>query len=277
MGCLRKVLRCVLCLAAALASGGAASFCTEPVSAAEPFTYLYDAPEEEAVPLAAQRLSKKDGWLGVEEGDTTHRFEGCAVLMNDKIVAVLRKDTPDVDVYSRQTRGLKLCARLQPICGGRAGLERTSLAVKENTRTRVSLEVRFQSPSNEPCHVLYEMSIGEAFIKTTGGPGVEKLRVQAPCRFVVMPDFFGDDVVVDASTIPVARAELPSENFLLHMMHGGEAVVMTVSESRDNDVEIALSDAAPRRIVSSDVSYGKKPHVWIAILADNGIWHERAV
>mgnify|MGYP000603281593 CR=1 FL=1 len=52
---------------------------------------------------------------------------------------------------------------------------------------------------------------------------------------------------------------------------------MTVSESRDNDIQIALSDKAPRQIVSSDVSFGKKPHVWIAILADEGIWHAREI
>jgi hypothetical protein len=251
-----------------------------PVSPVEPFTYLYDAPEASCVPLSEPRLLKKDGWSVLEEDDTTHRFEGCAVAMNDKIVVVLHKDTPDADVYSRQTQGLKPCARLQPVCAGRAGradLKRTSLAIKENTQGSVSLEVRFQSPRNEPCRITYEMNVGEAFIKTTAGPGVEKLRVQAPCRFAVMPDFFGDDILVDASTISVPRAELPSENFLLHMMHGGEAILMTVSESRDQDIAITLSGTAPREIVASEVSYGTEPHVWIAILADQGIWHQHAV
>ena len=101
--------------------------------------------------------------------------------------------------------------------------------------------------------------------------------MRAPCRVAVLPDFFGDDIVVDATTVPVARAELPSENFLLHMMHGGDAILMTVSESRDNDIGIALSGAGPRQIDWSDISFGKKPHVWIGILAGKGIWHQRTV
>ncbi|MFH1919994.1 MAG: hypothetical protein ABIP48_08935, partial [Planctomycetota bacterium] len=253
------------------------SLCTAPVSAAEPFTRLYDAPEASSVPLSEERLSAKDGWTALEEDDTTHRFAGCAVFTNDKIAAVLRKGTPDVDLYSRHTQGLKLCARLQPICEGRAALERTSLVVRENTQSSVSLEVGFRSAGNEPRQLAYEMNVGEPFIKTAAGAGVEKLRVRAPCRFAVMPDFFGDDIVVDAATISVPRAELPSENFLLHMMHGGEAILMTVSQSRDNDVEIAVSAAEPRQIVSSDISYGRKPHVWVAVLAENGIWHEHTV
>ena len=272
-----RVLPPVLGLAAACVCGGSVSFSEEPVSAVAPFMYLYDAPEASSVPLSEQCLSERSGWTGLEEDDTTHRFEGCAVFMNDKIVAVLRKNTPGVDVYSRQTRGLKLCARLQPVCDGSADLEQTSLAVEENTRSCVSLQVGFRSPRDEPRHIFYEMNVGEAFIKTTAGAGVEKLRVEAPCRFAVMPDFFGDDILVDASTISVPRAELPSENFLLHMMHGGEAILMTVSESRDNDVGITLSDTGPREIVGSDISYGKKPQVWIAILAGEGIWHERPI
>ena len=46
--------------------------------------------------------------------------------------------------------------------------------------------------------------------------------MKAPCRFAVLPDFFGDDMLVDAAAIPMGRAELPSENFLLHMVPGGD-------------------------------------------------------
>lgn len=276
MWCFR-VLRPVVCLAPALLAAGSVSLCREAVSAVEPYTYLYDAPGASAVPVSASRLAEKDGWVELEEDDTTHRFQGCAVLLNDKIVAVLRKESADVDVYSRRAEGLKLCARLQPICNDRAGLKPTTFAVKENTRSTVSLEVGFRSPDNERCRVVYEIEVGAPFIKTTAVGGVEKLRVHAPCRFVVMPDFFGDDIVADASRISVPRAELPSENFLLHMIDGGEAILMTVSESRDNDVLVALSDTAPREIVSSEVSYGAEPHVWVAVLAGEGIWHEHAV
>jgi len=269
------ITACVVTAAAGRRSGAAEAPSGKP--AAEPSTYLYDASEASVVRLSEQWLSQKSGWSRLEEDDTAHRFAECAVLMNDKLVAVLRKGTPNVDLYSRHAQGVSLCARLQPMCGGSADFPRTSLAVKENDRSSVALEIEFRSPRKGPCRITYELNAGAPFIKTTVGGGVEKLRVQAPCRFAVLPDFFGDDIVVDAATIPVPRAELPSENFLLHMLHGGEAILMTVSESRDNDTEIALSASAPREIVSSDIPYGKKPHIWIAILADKGVWHQQPV
>jgi hypothetical protein len=275
--CSRMVLRRVSRFAAAWAWVGVAALHVGAGSAAEPFTCVYDAPAETAAGLSEKTLSRKTGWLPVKPGDTTHRFRGCTVFMNDKIVAVLHGDSGDVDLYSRQTQGLKRCARLQPVRGDGANLRRTSLAVKENTRSSVSLEVGLPSPGGKPRSVTYKLNIGQPFIKTTATPGVAELRVRAPCRFAVMPDFFGDDILVDAAAISVGRAELPSENFLLHMMHGGEAILMTVSQSRDNDIAVTLSKSTPPRIESSDISYGPKPDVWVAVLAEKGVWHERAV
>jgi hypothetical protein len=232
------------------------------------------------MPLPEEGLAKPRGSTLLEEDDCRHRFAGCPVLMNDKIVAVVCKDAPQVDVYSKQASG-KMCALLKPICDGGAELQRTSpdgqVVIRQNSRSAVAIEVEFRTPRDLSRRITYELDAGAAFVKTTAGEGVQGLRVKAPCRFAVLPDFFGDDILVDAAAIPVGRAELPSENFLLHMIPGGDAIVMTVSESRASDVAVTLSDAAPRRIVASDVSYGKKPRIWVAVLADRGIWHERAV
>lgn len=141
----------------------------------------------------------------------------------------------------------------------------------------MSIEVGLRLPGNKSGQIVYELGAGAAFVKTTAGGGVEKLRVAAPCRFAILPDFFGDDIVVDASAFSVSRAELPSENFLLSMLPGGDAIVLTVSESRENDVEISLTDSAPREIAHTDISYGGKPHIWIAVLHDKEIWHEREI
>src|ERR1051325_8997794 len=232
-----------------------------PAPLAEPSTYLCDAPDSPVSALAGEWLSRMNGWSRLEEDDKTHAFRGQPVFMNDKIVAVLEGDSPVLAVYSRQTQGSKLCARLQPICDGRSDMKRTSVVIKENGRSAVAIEVSFGSPRNQTHQFPYELNAGEPFVKTTASSGVEKLRVQAPCRFAVLPDFFADDIVVDATTIPVSQAELPSENFLLHMMHGGEAILMTVSESRDNDILVHLSGDSSRQIAFSDVVFGNKPRI----------------
>jgi hypothetical protein len=263
------------CLSLVLAGTAAFSPAAAP---AEPSTYLYDAPDAPpAAAVAEPWLARIGTGSALSEDDKTHTFRGQAVFMNDKLVAVVEADSPGVALYSRQTPGTKLCARLRPSCASRVDLKRTALAIKENARGSIALEVAFRSPDNQLRQITYELNAGEPFVKATGSAGVEKLRVEAPCRFAVLPDFFGDDIVIDAAAIPVAQAELPSENFLLHMTNGGEAIVMTVSESRDNDIVARLSGDSNRQITSSDIAFGNKPRIWVAVLADKGIWHERPV
>lgn len=264
-------------LAVVLTCQDAVSCGGEATPAVEPSAYVYDAADESAVRLAEQWTPQQRGWSRLEEDDTEHHFAGCPVLVNDKLVAVLRKDTSDIDLYSRQALGVRLCARLQPISDGTAGLPRTTLEIKANSPDGVALEVGFRSPRGEPRRITYELNAGAPFLKTKVAGGVDKLRVQAPCRFAILPDFFADDILLDAAAIRVPQAEVPSENFLLHMLLGGDAILMTVSESRENDIEIGLSDTTPREIVHSDISYGNKPHIWIGILADKGVWHQQTV
>jgi len=276
----RGVLRGASGIVAAIAIVGTVVASVGPAAAqsapsAEPFARLYDVPPEAAADLSESALSAKRGWTPVEAGDEAHRFQGAAVLMNDKIVAVLHPATADVDVYSRQTGGLKRCARLRPVGADGAAMRRTGLKVRANRPHGVSLEVGLASPAEGPCHVTYDLAVGAAFLRTTAA-GVARLRVLAPCRFAVVPDFFGDDIVVDAAALPLARADLPADHFLMHLMHGGECIVMTVSEAAERDVQVAVATGGAPAIESSDIPYDK-PHVWVAVLAGRGIWHERTV
>ena len=55
-------------------------------------------------------------------------------------------------------------------------------------------------------------------VQVEPGPGADWLRVECPGRFVVLPDFFADDLIIDARTgTPPDSIELPSENFVLHL------------------------------------------------------------
>jgi hypothetical protein len=321
-----RAARPAMCGLAATLAWAFVAAAAESAATPDPATYLYDIPPALAEPLAAEWLPPAGGGARLEEDKLDHRFQGRPVLANDKIVAVLRQGTAELDVYCRLPQGGRHVARLQPICEGderakradgtpapsppgtrlRATLPRgergaISVTIKENTRTAVAIEVQFRSAGGEMRRITYALAAGGPFIKTTAGPGVQKLRVYAPCRFAVLPDFFGDDILVDARAIPTPGTELPSENFLLRLLPGYETLLLTVSESRDNDVAVRLEDGEEkgdsphlperpggcfaqmgtvpffRQITCSDIAYGRKPHVWVAILSGRGIWHEHSV
>jgi len=238
---------------------------------------LFDTGVSSPDPLGRDALSKKTRWTRLPEDDTDHVFQGDAVFMNDRLAVVLRPSGPGAEVYAASPAGPTQRAVLAPVSGDR-GARLASVAIVENTPSVVAVDATFKAADGEPLVLRYELEMGQVFVRTEARAGASGLRVQAPCRFVVLPDFFADDIVVDATEIPVPQAELPSENFLLHMLPGGEAIVMSVWDARETDARIALSgQGQQRRIGHSELRYGKQGRIWVAVIEDRGVWHTRNV
>ena len=101
--------------------------------------------------------------------------------------------------------------------------------------------------------------------------------VNAPCRFVVLPDFFADDTVVDACQLPVAAADIPGEHFLMHLLGRGEAIVMPVWEKSGSDARLRIQEAGAGRLIAhSEIPYSGGA-IWLAFLEGSGIWHTRDI
>jgi hypothetical protein len=126
--------------------------------------------------------------------------------------------------------------------------------------------------------VRFRLEPGQVFVKTETRSGGVRLRLEAPCRFAVLPDFFADDTAVDAAELPVDRAELPSENFLLHLVGRGEAIVAAVWNQREEDIQVAMAGQDKAKVIqASEIPYGTKGNVYVAVLESPGIWHSHDV
>lgn len=237
---------------------------------------LFDTGTPSAEPLAPAALVERRGWTPVAEGERGHRVKGDAVVVNNRLALVLRRGSHGAELYSLRGKP-RLRAVLSPV-GQVAARALRSVAVVENSQTRAALDATFDAPQGPKLTTRCELTMGQPFVHTVAGAGVAALRVGAPCRFAILPDFFADDIVADATELPVAQADLPSENFLLHLVGDGDAVVMTVSKSRGNDVRIMLAGAGDqRRIEASRVQYGRDRSVWVAVVDGPGAWHVRDV
>ncbi len=76
--------------------------------------------------------------------------------------------------------------------------------------------------------------------------------------------------------------EIPSENFLLQLIGDGEAIVMSVFESRSNDAHLRLEgEGAKRQIAGSEIEFGtaksdagsRPGKIWVSIFEGPQIWH----
>jgi hypothetical protein len=243
---------------------------------------IFDTGTSAAAPLAGKAVADKAGWKRVPEDAAAHKFTGDAVLANDRIALVFRRDGPGAELYANSAQGAALRAVLAPVSGKACG-RLAAVAAAENSAGSAAVEAAFKMPDGKDAvvrfaAVRFQLLPGQAFAKTEARGGAERLRVEAPARFAVMPDFFADDIAVDAADLPADRAELPSENFLLHMVGGGEAIVMAVWNQRQEDVQVTLAgQGKDRKIQASEIPYGAKGGIFVAVLEGPGIWHSHDV
>jgi hypothetical protein len=214
----------------------------------------WDTGKSSPAPL---RLEARDSWTAVEESAT---FKGDAVLSNGRVTAVFRRESGAVE--------------MGPVRFLLAGATRLSKAVLvENGKTSATIEATWKTPKGDAT-AKFRLKRGEVAVEVAPGAGASRLRVECPSRYVVLPDFFSDDIVIDAAKIPPATAELPSENFLLHFAGKGEALAMVVFENRDQDVSCTLAGAGvARQFTGSEIVFGKDKKIWVSLLEAPQIWH----
>jgi hypothetical protein len=135
--------------------------------------------------------------------------------------------------------------------------------------------VRFASGAAEAEIIL---GVGRVHVEVKPGKGASFLEVRTPTRYAVLPDFFADDVVYDPARFESDNLAVPAENFLLQMVEGGNAIVMSVWQGgRDPRVALALEgNGDARRITSSRIEFPGGP-VYVGVLAGRGVWHNQAV
>src|SRR6185503_18922021 len=98
--------------------------------------------------------------------------------------------------------------------------------------------------------VRFRLPKGELFVESQALSGDARLSIECGGRFVILPDFFADDILVDGWKLPVDRVDLPSENFVLHLQGEHDAIVMAVFENRDQDVRLNVGRQEQNRLIT---------------------------
>ena len=223
--------------------------------------------------ISAETLAAKTGWTLIGPGREASSFEGDAVVANGKILAVFRKEGAAIEVHSgSESALLRFRAILQATDGNAAHLVRLSLT--ENGKGRVCVEASYQTAKGTAIAARFSLKKDDVALEAEPGAGASTLRVECPGRFALLPDFFADDIRIDAAKIPLPMVEVPSENFVLQPAPDGDAIVMAVFENRDQDVKLTLSGEGEQRIVSgSEIRFGKDRKIWVSLLEGPQIWH----
>lgn len=242
-----------------------------------PGVCLFDTGASSPQSYASGDLAARAGWTQVPEETTAYQFKGDALFFNDKIAVVLRRGGSGAELYTRTGNEFTKRALFAPAAQEKS-VGFASASIIENSLGSVTLDISFQSGGVQSLALTLELKMGDCAVSIKPKEGVERLKVIAPSRFAVMPDFFADDMVIDARQIPVAESELPSENFFLQPLGNGSALLMSVCKNRGQDIRVSFSGESEQRAVSeSEIVFGKEGEIWLAALEQPGIWHSREI
>ncbi len=235
---------------------------------------VWDTGRPSAEPLAPAALAGKPGWSQIPQDQAAGSFKGDAVATNGRIFAVFRKQGGAVEVHSGGEGAIPRVRGVLQAAGGEPAARLGKLALVEHAKGAVSLEASYQTAKGTAVAARFRLKKGDVALEVVPGAGAAGLRVECPGRFVLLPDFFADDIVLDAARIPLAAIEVPSENFILHPAGKGDAIVMCVFENRDQDVRLTLSGDGEKRVITgSEIRFGKDRKIWVGLLEAPQIWH----
>jgi len=243
-----------------------------------PFTYLFDTGTQSARSLSAEAIAAKQGWTLVLEDDTKRVFQGDAVLLNDKLTVVLRRKGPGAEVYSQTAAGPKLRAVVMAASGKAVAITGIpSVRIVENSPGAVMVEADLHGDgSSGTCTAGYRLTPGQAMLEMTGGQAADRFFAWSKTRYVVVPDFFADDMVFDAPSCDLLRFGLPAENFLLSLIEGGDSMLMCVWRSAEQQAyAVATGEGPGRAIRGCEIGGGADRTLWVALMEQPGVWYER--
>lgn len=257
-----------------------------PVHAASPpgpQTQLLDTATRSAAAWSPVAVAGQTGWEAVEEDELEHRFRGDVVLANDQLAVVLRWQGAGAEVYRRTAAGWKPRAVLSatgPAGSAVAPAGLTSVRTLENNAGAVMVEATIKTAAGQQAALTYRLAAGQMILETRGGAGADKLSIACRPSWVLVPDFFGDDLVFGPTTsdAPRPRMGLPAENFFLGLLDGGDAILMCVWQSSRQEAALVLAgDAAHRHIAGCEIQCAPDKAIWAAFLEGPGLWHSQSV
>ena len=226
-----------------------------------PLARLYDTASPATAPLAPDAFAAKAGWKLVPDDTLKHAFAGHAVAMNDKVAIVLRTGAPSVELHARTPHGFVLRATLRPTGATRI----LAVKVTDNNTSAVMLQAAFALGNGQTSTLSLRITVGEAIVECRAGAGTSRLFVGSKAAWVVVPDYFAQDMAFAPPPPNTPRIGLPAENMALNLIEGGDAILACVWASAEQNIDLVPLGC------HIDCAQGKS--ISLACIEGKTLWH----
>ena len=157
--------------------------------------------------------------------------------------------------------------------GGKA-ISLAAVRILENGPAAVSFAATFATANGRACSLTYRLTAGQPVVELRPGESVDRVLVDGEARYLVVPDFFGDDMVFRPGSGSRQALRLPAENFFLNLVDQGNALVMCVWQSAQQGA-VGLRSGQGTAISGCAIDAARDKSIWIACLEGAQLWHEQ--
>lgn len=236
---------------------------------------VWDTSSQPVASLETQAFQPDERWTKIPKNASLKSLNGDAVVHNGLVAAVLRHESPVIELYSCAMGRTVQRATLRLLTTSGAVAKRTMrLSLLENGRSAVRVEAGYEDAAGNPIVARFRVKRGDATLEVEPAAGADRLRVECISRFVVLPDFFADDMVIDAEAMKSSYTQIPSENFVLQPAEGRDAIVMCTFQNREQDVGVVFDQRTGKKRVSAlEIEFGQDAKIWLTILQGYHVWH----
>ena len=242
----------------------------------DPSVRLYDTAAQSKETLSDAAVAAKRGWKEIAGGTLDHVFQGDAALLNDRLLLILRACADGADVYSASAAGFTFRTELAAYPAAQPLTDRLASArLLENNSGAVMVDATYKTGDGRSVAVRYRLAAGQAILEVRPGDGAESLVVLTDGGPLVVPDFFGDDMVFAGGLRNHEPVGLPAENMFLNLMDGGNAIAMYVWQARNLQVKAVLGKHPGVLFSGCESRDVKGKPIWLAFFEGAGLWHER--
>ncbi len=218
----------------------------------------------------------KDGWTLIAEDTTDHSFQGDTIILNDRILIIVRKNGSTVDIYSLLDNGPAFRARLTPATEADSPPTIDMIRIVENTPGAVEIAVGFAVERIIETFA-FRLTPASSIVEIICMENTDSISIRNDSEYVVIPNFFADDMVFGGSAVETNSVFLPAEQFLLALGASGDSIVTAVWDSPAYTAKAIFSDQTPQSCPNSlELDLKESAKIWLAFLETPGIWSTRS-
>lgn len=241
----------------------------------DPSVVLYDTGMASQRPIASQTLAEKTGWKAIPEDKLDHQFAGDAVMMNDRLAVAFCAKGDAVDVYAHTALSWVVRASFAS-SSARAAAQATPpqprpsrLRVVENNPGAVEVEAGW---TGRPGSAFCRLTTGQPYLEVRGGKDNQVLAITVNIQWLVVPDFFGDDLALSETDLAALRTPIPAERMLVLLGGSGESIVQALWPSPSQQVRCWV---APDLSPGIRIDCAKDQRVYLAMFEGAGLWRQQ--